>query len=170
MDDVTNKKWNICHLFFWYAVDNAESSIFELQDFKFSSGEFPQNPLQVSVSGTCLLAPPPPHPPSPQYKICSAVLVSITYCAWRQLEKDLSFSTVISNANVSREVRGRISTIASVWCFCSQCGHKYSKTLRVRTDPRGPRTWCQKFAKTIWTCPARNDHAGSFVCFTVKLS
>ena len=30
---------------------------------KFSSGEFPQNPLQVSVSGACLLATPPPPPP-----------------------------------------------------------------------------------------------------------
>ena len=38
---------------------------------KFSGRELPQNPLPVSVSGTCLLSPPPP-----QYKIHSAVPVS----------------------------------------------------------------------------------------------
>ena len=34
---------------------------------KFSSGEFPQNPLQVSVSGACLLATPPPPPSNTKY-------------------------------------------------------------------------------------------------------
>ena len=42
---------------------------------KLSGEEFPQNTLQVSVSGACLLAPPPP-----QYKIRSAVPVQyLTY-------------------------------------------------------------------------------------------
>ena len=40
---------------------------------KFSGGELPQNPLQVSVSGACLLARPSSPPPPPKYKIRSAV-------------------------------------------------------------------------------------------------
>ena len=42
-------------LFFGYLVENAESSIFELQIFetKFSGGEFPQNPLQASPALAC---------------------------------------------------------------------------------------------------------------------
>ena len=37
---------------------------------------------------------------------------------------------VISDAKMSKEVCGSISTIVSVWCFSSQYGQKYSKNTK----------------------------------------
>ena len=61
--------------------------------------------------------------------------------------KYLSFSTVISDGKVSKKVWGSISTIVSVWCFCSQYGQKYSKKPRVSTERF--KNFCQKCAKNI---------------------
>ena len=61
----------LIHFFFLYPVEKAESSISDLQDFTIFWRRISpaRGPLQVSVSGACLLAPlPPPNtncaPPS----------------------------------------------------------------------------------------------------------
>ena len=70
-----------------------KSSISEIQDVNFFWQRIPKSPLQVSVSGACLLAPPPPPPLQntlhrPCYRV-STCAAERSFCGMKSLKTPL---------------------------------------------------------------------------------